>query len=353
MPQEKPPIEQKTLTKEKINVSQKIILGVGLLFIFGILAGFAWLFSTKIKDLTSDLSKERDARQLAEKAKVYSGVTISESDNQVTCQGVPKKAHTITVSKAVPEGATKEDKDEILDETVQATTDLLRSDDFKNRFPNQDSNVMIAKLNTQVFKDWVMGRITDKEAEKLDWCNGDENGGGCTPIGLGSCSGGGGGYCISGNANVNWNACFPKGTKISLADGSYLNVEDIKAGTIVKAYDLKSNKTAASSVVRTFQSKSDGYLVINNKLRLTQSHPLFIDNKWVKAKDAKVGDYLFTETGKKIKIQDIQYVNEPLDVYNFEVADYSNYFAEGYLVHNKKWGVGPITGISITLTIHF
>ncbi len=153
--------------------------------------------------------------------------------------------------------------------------------------------------------------------------------------------------------------CFLKGTKISLPDKSQKNIEDLKLGEFVLTYkidglsDLKkddkvkimnwSNKDmngefSKNRVSNIWVNPTEKYLVINDKLRITNLHIIHVkrDNeyKFLPAEKAKIGDFLFTDSGEYEPIHTIEQMNEKTEVYNIEVRKAKTYFAENYLVHH-------------------
>jgi bifunctional DNA-binding transcriptional regulator/antitoxin component of YhaV-PrlF toxin-antitoxin module len=66
-----------------------------------------------------------------------------------------------------------------------------------------------------------------------------------------------------------------------------------------------------------------------------------INGIWKTAKELKIGDELLTEDGKKAKVTYLKSVDEDVDVYNLNVNNVNNYYAENVLVHNKLMPYGP------------
>jgi hypothetical protein len=153
--------------------------------------------------------------------------------------------------------------------------------------------------------------------------------------------------------------CFLKGTKITLPDNSQKNIEDLSIGELVLTYqidnlsNLKKDKKhdimnwSQDSMEGTFnQSKirnmwvnpTDRYLVINDKLRITNLHIIHVkrDNeyKFLPAEKAQTGDLLFTDKDEYEPIQTIEQVNDRTEVYNIGLQKHRTYFAENYLVHH-------------------
>ena len=153
--------------------------------------------------------------------------------------------------------------------------------------------------------------------------------------------------------------CFLKGTKITLSDGSQKNIEDLSVGELVLTYQVKGLSNlrkkdkikimnwSQDSMEGTFnQSKIrnmwvnpvDRYLVINDKLRVTNLHIIHVkrgnEYKFLPAEKAQIGDLLFTDQGEYEPIKTIQQVNDRTEVYNIGLQKHRTYFAENYLVHH-------------------
>ena len=131
--------------------------------------------------------------------------------------------------------------------------------------------------------------------------------------------------------------CFLAGTKILMADESYKNIEDVAVGDRVMSFDETAVELKPGIVTETFVHENiSGYLIINNKLKVTSNHPLFVNNEWKNAGDANIGDYLLNKDNKPLLIESVEYVDEIVTVYNFDVEKIDTYYAEdNYLVHNQ------------------
>lgn len=130
--------------------------------------------------------------------------------------------------------------------------------------------------------------------------------------------------------------CFLGGALVSLADGSVKKIEDIKIGDKVLSLDEKTRKKVASKVTRAFTHKADEYLIINEKIKATSNHLFYSEGKWQEIGKLSKGKELLTLSLEKEKITTIKKIKaRQINVYNLEVDKYQNYFAGGYLVHNK------------------
>ncbi len=153
--------------------------------------------------------------------------------------------------------------------------------------------------------------------------------------------------------------CFLKGTKITLPNHEQKAIEDLKLGDQVLTYHVeglsnlrKKDKVKImnwsqdsmegsfknSKVRNIWVNPADQYLILNEKLKLTNKHIIHVkrDNefKFLPAENARIGDELFTDREHYEEIHTIEQKNEKVEVYNIEVSRNRTYFAENYLVHH-------------------
>ncbi|OGY54131.1 MAG: hypothetical protein A3B15_03335 [Candidatus Buchananbacteria bacterium RIFCSPLOWO2_01_FULL_45_31] len=134
---------------------------------------------------------------------------------------------------------------------------------------------------------------------------------------------------------------FLAGTKISLADNKSLPIEKIKAGEAVISYNELKKRLEPAKVLQIFIRQTDRYLLINNQVKVTARHPFYVNGQeWREAGELKIGDKLLNQAGQMVAVFSIKSKAAKAVVYNLEVDRHNNYFAEGYLVHNK----GPVCG---------
>jgi len=155
-----------------------------------------------------------------------------------------------------------------------------------------------------------------------------------------------------------WAACFVAGTKITMADGSIKNIEDILVGDKVKSVDPETMETVARTVTRTLVNPPSDQLlritfsngIVNTS---TKMHPYWVKGKgWSSVDPAPfkgkegfslvplaVGDQCqVLESGKlaPLIITSIKMLPKlSVPTYNFSVEETNCYFANGILVHNK------------------
>lgn len=133
--------------------------------------------------------------------------------------------------------------------------------------------------------------------------------------------------------------CFLGNTKISMADGSLKNIEDIKIGDVILTRENDfSSRLSKDTVVRKFEHIVGEYLVINGSLKVTSVHRMFVNGRWKTAGEIRTGDFFVDFNGKSVRVNSIQKVLSRVKVYNFETARLHTYFADSVYVHNDKGG---------------
>jgi len=128
--------------------------------------------------------------------------------------------------------------------------------------------------------------------------------------------------------------CFVGGTQIQMHEG-VKSIEEVEIGDIVKSFDVGTSSVVDSKVTKTYVHTDRYYMILNGNIKTTSVHPFYIDGKWVEAGDLSIGDKILHVDGLEHTIETIELSDEQVTVYNFEVDGTHNYYAEGYLVHNK------------------
>jgi hypothetical protein len=131
-------------------------------------------------------------------------------------------------------------------------------------------------------------------------------------------------------------SCFVDGVQVELADGIEKNITEISVGDIVKTQD------GNGSVVKVFHSKAGKqklYGFNDKEPFVTEAHPFMTQDGWKKVSELEVGDTLYRNGLGLDTVDSIESKEIPEDtpVYNFHVDKQENYYAGGYLVHNKTY----------------
>ena len=155
--------------------------------------------------------------------------------------------------------------------------------------------------------------------------------------------------------------CFLFGTKITMADGSLKNIEDLKLGDELLTFnipglpstdnpndwypksnwstDITDNFTKTTTKVSHIRTGPYGqHYVINGKYRVTYEHYIFAKRdgiyQFIQVEGLKIGDFLFTATKEEIEITNIEIVKVMASTVELDVEENDMYFADGILAHN-------------------
>jgi hypothetical protein len=151
-------------------------------------------------------------------------------------------------------------------------------------------------------------------------------------------------------------ACFPAGTPIA-TKGGYKNIEDIQIGDLVWSWDYLTGDIGLKPVIAIMENDADTLIKITSgseTISTTPEHPFrvgeSVDGAWKNAEDLTLDDelWLLDKRNKSIFSLDLEPQNKPVKVYNFEVADWHNYFVGMWmmLVHNAcENGAKKVYGI--------
>ena len=155
-----------------------------------------------------------------------------------------------------------------------------------------------------------------------------------------------GSYWCDNNCSTCTGGCFIAGTKVTLSDGSQMNIEDIEPGQMVKTFDTDENIVSEGFVGDIVELQQDKLVKItlsnDHVITTTPEHPFYVSNReeegfWTVAEDIAIDDTLLKLDGSSISVTMIETIEESATVYNLlAVSDFNNFFVDGILVHNKK-----------------
>ena len=142
------------------------------------------------------------------------------------------------------------------------------------------------------------------------------------------------------------------GTLVQTEDGEAA-IEEITAGDYVWAWEETTDTVALKQVVETYVNETDElvHIFVNGEeIVATPEHPFYSPVKgWTDAVHLRAGDILVLVNGEYVVVEKIQHelLENPVKVYNFQVADYHTYYvsASGVLVHNKCENTKPERGV--------
>lgn len=129
--------------------------------------------------------------------------------------------------------------------------------------------------------------------------------------------------------------CFVSGTQVLVPSGSTKAIEDFTVGDTVLTRTA-TGELVPATVTAVMTHEVDGYLILNDNLKVTPEHKLWVNGAWTVAGDVQVGDELLGSDGSVVRVQSIAWQRGAFTVHNLTVADEHTYIAEGVWVHNDK-----------------
>lgn len=123
--------------------------------------------------------------------------------------------------------------------------------------------------------------------------------------------------------------------------GALLPIQDITVGSLVLSRSERDWTESPQNVLKTFKRTAPGYreLVTETQTyRLTDEHPVWVQGYgWKQAKDVQEDEIVSELVGDAL-VLDNRPVDEPVQVFNFEVEASPNYFVgeTGLWVHNAR-----------------
>lgn len=149
---------------------------------------------------------------------------------------------------------------------------------------------------------------------------------------------------VAATVNILFHNCFPEGTQITLPSGDTKLIEEIAQGEEVASYNEETGEVEPAIVGEIKESLVNSIVKITTSgegrtdLMATPEHPLFVKGKgWVKIGEVEVGDVIIKEGPyNEGTVETKEVIEDTFTVYNLlSVGENHNFFANGYLVHNK------------------
>ena len=136
-------------------------------------------------------------------------------------------------------------------------------------------------------------------------------------------------------------ACFVAGTLV-LTERGLVPIEEIVPGDKVWSENTSTGETGYKGVVKTFVNQVNTLVKLKfaeEEIKTTMNHPFWVvGSGWKSASKLQSGDKVKRDDGTMVDVLGVEivYLDTPVNVYNFEVADWHTYFVgnTSILVHN-------------------
>ena len=139
--------------------------------------------------------------------------------------------------------------------------------------------------------------------------------------------------------NIPPRKCFTGDTMITLADGTYENIQKIKPGTEIKTYDEETGKLQNSIVGEITKIRHDNLVKYkfsdNTEIKATDDHPFYVGGDY-KA-PLETGDEVLNDELNKVSVISVEKLDINEITYNIDNTDNGkNYFANRVLVSDES-----------------
>lgn len=136
-------------------------------------------------------------------------------------------------------------------------------------------------------------------------------------------------------------ACLDKDTLI-LTDNGQIKIKDLEIGDPVLSYNDTTKKLEFNPITNIWSNPISSinnkyyYIYYNDQMiKATENHKFYVNGNYVRADNLKIGDKLLSYDKKEYSIKNIEIVgNFTDDVWDIEIKDNHNFFANNILVHN-------------------
>ena len=139
--------------------------------------------------------------------------------------------------------------------------------------------------------------------------------------------------------NIPPRKCFTGDTMITLADGTYENIQKIKPGTEIKTYNEETGKLQNSVVGEITKIRHDNLVKYkfsdNTEIKATDDHPFYVGGDY-KA-PLEVGDEVLNDELNKVNVVKVEKLDLHKITYNIDNTNNGkNYFANRVLVSDES-----------------
>jgi len=156
--------------------------------------------------------------------------------------------------------------------------------------------------------------------------------------------------------------CFPAGTLVAAADGTFVPIETLQLGDRVLSVEvtsegwLRSDGDEEGVVMRTVARDTDAIVTVHltdgRSVRSTPGHPFWVPGEgWTAAANLKRGSGLSSPSGTAVTVARVDLSRERVRVYNLDIEPHHTFLVtpDSLLVHNgcvMPWirGTRPASG---------
>jgi hypothetical protein len=134
--------------------------------------------------------------------------------------------------------------------------------------------------------------------------------------------------------------CLAAGTPVETEAGP-VPVEHVRPGDRVWGYDPEARRRMLTAVELVSAARAAETVVLGGTLRVTANHPVYTQRGWLPAGDVRPDDQMMSPRGELLAAGPIRKTDGLVAVFDLTVGRPHNFFAGGFLVHNKDRDYWP------------
>jgi hypothetical protein len=156
--------------------------------------------------------------------------------------------------------------------------------------------------------------------------------------------------------------CFVGDTLVKCADGEktiaeIVDIVNSNGDCLVETFNEETNEVEYKNVINGLLTKENADVIkltieengVEYTVTSTDDHRFYTKNRgWVEAKDLTEDDDIQIYQNKAGKLIKKEYLEQKMDVYDIEVEDNHNFFANGILAHNCEIALRPFQFCNLT-----
>lgn len=162
-------------------------------------------------------------------------------------------------------------------------------------------------------------------------------------------------YVSCSTGGTGGGGCFTPETQVEMSDGTMRSIESVNPGDWVRGSE------GANQVMRRYRIEYDGlmYSINGSSYFATETHPFLTTEGWksfnplATMKETpglnvtlfEIGDELITDDGIVV-LDSFDSEHQTTTVYNFDVSNTHDFYADGYLVHNVSLENGMLIAVA-------
>jgi hypothetical protein len=120
--------------------------------------------------------------------------------------------------------------------------------------------------------------------------------------------------------------CFPRGTLVLMAEGSYDPIEELKEGDLIKTYNVETHTESQSAINEVVTAAGKQLVRINNMTTATPEQQILCDGQFRPAASLLMGGVLVSDRHQPVVVTSVELVPIDEEVLSLALNEDAGYF---------------------------